>query len=161
MLTSVHIGSVDNLAEPWSPRFPRLAHVAVEIGQGLEAVRVLIIRTMHAGRLNSFCPAPPAPRKGRSAAMRYPERASTRATCAESMLQSQTLNVRAADRCPENIVRAKLNAQALRLAAKILGRVEELLWELADQLEPEKGMLWKDLIAACIRHVTFASLRMT
>ena len=47
------------------------------------------------------------------------------------------------------------------VAAKILGRVEELLWELADQLEPENGMLWKDLIAACIRHVTFASLRMT
>ncbi len=47
------------------------------------------------------------------------------------------------------------------MAAKILGRVEELLWELADQLEPENGMLWKDLIAACIRHVTFASLRMT
>jgi len=77
------------------------------------------------------------------------------------MLHSQTLNVRAADRCPEKIVRPKLNAQALRLAAKILGRVEELLWELADQLEPENGMLWKDLIAACIRHVTFASLRMT
>ena len=35
--------------------------------------------------------------------------------------------------------------------ALVLGRVEELLWELADQLEPENGMLWKDLIAACIR----------
>jgi len=35
----------------------------------------------------------------------------------------------------------------------------QLPWELADQLEPENGMLWKDLIAACIRHVTFASLQ--
>jgi hypothetical protein len=59
------------------------------------------------------------------------------------------------------IVAAITRVYAVRLAAKILGRVEELLWELADRLEPEKGMLWKDLIAACIRHVTFASLRMT
>jgi hypothetical protein len=59
------------------------------------------------------------------------------------------------------IVAAITRVYTVRLAAKILGRVEELLWELADQLEPENGMLWKDLIAACIRHVTFASLRMT
>jgi hypothetical protein len=59
------------------------------------------------------------------------------------------------------IVAAITRVYIVRLAAKILGRVEELLWELADQLEPENGMLWKDLIAACIRHVTFASLRMT
>ena len=57
------------------------------------------------------------------------------------------------------IVAAITRVYAVRLAAKILGRVEELLWELADQLEPENGMLWKDLIAACIRHVTFASLQ--
>lgn len=48
------------------------------------------------------------------------------------------------------IVAAITRVYTVRLAAKILGRVEELLWELADQLEPEKGMLWKDLIAACI-----------
>jgi hypothetical protein len=28
--------------------------------------------------------------------------------------------------------------------------LEELLWELADQLEPENGMLWKDLIALAL-----------
>jgi hypothetical protein len=48
------------------------------------------------------------------------------------------------------IVAAITRVYTVRLAAKILGRVEELLWELADQLEPEDGMLWKDLIAACI-----------
>jgi hypothetical protein len=59
------------------------------------------------------------------------------------------------------IVATITRVYTVRPAAKILGRVDELLWELADQLEPENGMLWKDLIAACIRHVTFASLRMT
>jgi len=59
------------------------------------------------------------------------------------------------------IVAAITRVYTVRLAAKILGLVEELLWELADQLEPQNGMPWKDLIAACIRHVTLASLRMT
>lgn len=40
------------------------------------------------------------------------------------------------------IVAAITRVYTVRLAAKILGRVEELLWELADQLEPEDGMLW-------------------
>ncbi len=30
----------------------------------------------------------------------------------------------------------------IRMAAKVLGRTEELLWDLSDQLEPEDGMLW-------------------
>src|SRR5262245_21291316 len=30
----------------------------------------------------------------------------------------------------------------IRRAAQILGRDEELLWELSDQLEPEDGKLW-------------------
>jgi hypothetical protein len=30
----------------------------------------------------------------------------------------------------------------IRRAAQILGHDEDLLWELADQLEPEDGMLW-------------------
>jgi hypothetical protein len=30
----------------------------------------------------------------------------------------------------------------IRRAAHILGRNEELLWDLADQLEPEDGKLW-------------------
>ena len=30
----------------------------------------------------------------------------------------------------------------IRRAAQILGQDESLLWELADQLEPEDGMLW-------------------
>lgn len=30
----------------------------------------------------------------------------------------------------------------LQRAAQILGRDEDLLWELADQLEPEDGVLW-------------------
>lgn len=30
----------------------------------------------------------------------------------------------------------------IRKAAEILGRTEELLWDLSDQLEPEDGMLW-------------------
>ena len=29
-----------------------------------------------------------------------------------------------------------------RRAAQILGRDEELLWDLSDQLEPEDGVLW-------------------
>ena len=31
---------------------------------------------------------------------------------------------------------------AIRRAAQILGRDEELLWDLADQLEVENGKLW-------------------
>ena len=30
----------------------------------------------------------------------------------------------------------------IRLAAQILGRDEQLLWDLSDQLEPEDGVLW-------------------
>ena len=30
----------------------------------------------------------------------------------------------------------------LPYAAQILGREEDLLWDLADQLEPEDGVLW-------------------
>jgi hypothetical protein len=30
----------------------------------------------------------------------------------------------------------------IRCAAQILGQDESLLWELADQFEPEVGMLW-------------------
>lgn len=30
----------------------------------------------------------------------------------------------------------------IRKAAEILGRTEELLWNLSDQLEPEDGVLW-------------------
>jgi hypothetical protein len=30
----------------------------------------------------------------------------------------------------------------IRRAAQILGRDEELLWDLSDQLEPEDGKLW-------------------
>jgi hypothetical protein len=30
----------------------------------------------------------------------------------------------------------------IRRAAQILGRDEELLWDLSDQLEPEDGVLW-------------------
>ena len=30
----------------------------------------------------------------------------------------------------------------IRMAAQILGRTEDLLWDLSDQLEPEDGMLW-------------------
>jgi hypothetical protein len=30
----------------------------------------------------------------------------------------------------------------IRRAAQILGRDEELLWDLSDQLDPEDGMLW-------------------
>ena len=30
----------------------------------------------------------------------------------------------------------------IRRAAQILGRYEDLLWELSDQLEPEDGKLW-------------------
>jgi hypothetical protein len=33
-------------------------------------------------------------------------------------------------------------AFTIRRAAEILGRDEELLWSLSDQLEPEDGMLW-------------------
>jgi hypothetical protein len=30
----------------------------------------------------------------------------------------------------------------IRRAAQILGRDEQLLWDLSDQLDPEDGMLW-------------------
>jgi hypothetical protein len=30
----------------------------------------------------------------------------------------------------------------IRRAAQILGRNEQLLWDLSDQLEPEDGVLW-------------------
>ncbi len=30
----------------------------------------------------------------------------------------------------------------IRMAAKMLGRTEDLLWDLSDQLKPEDGMLW-------------------
>jgi len=30
----------------------------------------------------------------------------------------------------------------IRRAAQILGRDEDMLWSLSDQLEPEDGMLW-------------------
>jgi hypothetical protein len=30
----------------------------------------------------------------------------------------------------------------IRRAAQILGRDEQLLWDLSDQLEPEDGVLW-------------------
>ena len=40
----------------------------------------------------------------------------------------------------------------IRMVARILGQAEELLWDPSDRLEPEDGMLWKDRIAACIRH---------
>ena len=30
----------------------------------------------------------------------------------------------------------------IRMAAQILGRTEDLLWDLSDQLEPEDGKLW-------------------
>ena len=30
----------------------------------------------------------------------------------------------------------------IRRAARILGRDEDMLWSLSDQLEPEDGMLW-------------------
>jgi len=32
----------------------------------------------------------------------------------------------------------------IRRAAQILGRDEDLLWDLSDQLEPEDGKLWVD-----------------
>lgn len=34
------------------------------------------------------------------------------------------------------------HAYTIRRAAQILGRDEELLWDLSDQLEPEDSMLW-------------------
>jgi hypothetical protein len=33
-------------------------------------------------------------------------------------------------------------AFTIRRAAQILGREEDMLWHLSDQLEPEDGMLW-------------------
>lgn len=30
----------------------------------------------------------------------------------------------------------------IRRVAEILGRTEDLLWDLSDQLEPEDGVLW-------------------
>lgn len=40
------------------------------------------------------------------------------------------------------IVAAITRVYTIRMAAKILGRAEDLLWDLSDQLEPEDGMLW-------------------
>lgn len=37
---------------------------------------------------------------------------------------------------------ATSHVYTIRRAAQILGRDEELLWDLSDQLEPEDGMLW-------------------
>ena len=34
------------------------------------------------------------------------------------------------------------HVHTIQRAAEILGRNEELLWELSDQLEPEEGVLW-------------------
>ena len=40
------------------------------------------------------------------------------------------------------IVAAITRVYTIRRAAELLGRAEDLLWDLADQLEPEDGMLW-------------------
>ncbi|MFO1086083.1 MAG: hypothetical protein U1E21_18300 [Reyranellaceae bacterium] len=40
------------------------------------------------------------------------------------------------------IVAAITRVYTIRMAAEILGRTENLLWDLSDQLEPEDGMLW-------------------
>jgi hypothetical protein len=40
------------------------------------------------------------------------------------------------------IVAAIPRVYTIRMAAEILGRTEDLLWDLSDQLEPEDGMLW-------------------
>jgi len=37
---------------------------------------------------------------------------------------------------------APSHAFTLKRAAQILGCDEDLIWEIADQLEPEDGMLW-------------------
>jgi hypothetical protein len=34
------------------------------------------------------------------------------------------------------------DVHTIQRAAEILGRNEELLWELSDQLEPEEGVIW-------------------
>ena len=34
------------------------------------------------------------------------------------------------------------HVHTIQRAAEILGRNEELLWELSDQLEPEEGVIW-------------------
>jgi len=39
-------------------------------------------------------------------------------------------------------VAAITRVYTIRLAARILGRDEDLLWDLSDQLEPEDGKLW-------------------
>lgn len=40
------------------------------------------------------------------------------------------------------IMAAITRVYTIRMAAQILGRTEDLLWDLSDQLEPEDGMLW-------------------
>jgi hypothetical protein len=40
------------------------------------------------------------------------------------------------------IVAAITRVYTIRMAAEILGRTEDLLWDLSDQLEPEDGKLW-------------------
>ena len=40
------------------------------------------------------------------------------------------------------IVAAITRIYTIRMAAEILGRTEDLLCDLSDQLEPEDGMLW-------------------
>lgn len=40
------------------------------------------------------------------------------------------------------IVAAITRVYTIRMAAQILGRAEDLLWDLSDQLEPEDGKLW-------------------
>jgi hypothetical protein len=40
------------------------------------------------------------------------------------------------------IVAAITAVYTIRLAARMLGRTEDLLWDLSDQLDPEDGKLW-------------------
>jgi hypothetical protein len=40
------------------------------------------------------------------------------------------------------ILAAIARVYTIRMAAQILGRAEDLLWDLSDQLEPEDGKLW-------------------
>jgi hypothetical protein len=40
------------------------------------------------------------------------------------------------------ILAAITRVYTIRMAAQILGRAEDLLWDLSDQLEPEDGKLW-------------------
>ena len=40
------------------------------------------------------------------------------------------------------IVATITRVHTIRRAAEILGRTEDLLWDLSDQLDPEDGKLW-------------------